>query len=145
MAYTVLSTVNLWHYMHLIHSVLLVMPIDGKLYRQGNIMIKWQNKLHKCFKTNKILYLTQNEVKHAADINKFKCQAEVFNYVYIYKLKMSQRSLPDATQIFHSKIVSCVLHSARPKEFSATTLYSPLSLAPTLKISMEHTPQVLVM
>lgn len=39
--------------------------------------------------------------------------------------------------------VSLVEDSALPKEFSATTLYSPVSLDPTLNMSREHTPQVL--
>lgn len=41
--------------------------------------------------------------------------------------------------------VSLVEHSALPIEFSATTLYSPVSLDPTLNISREQTPQVLEM
>ena len=39
--------------------------------------------------------------------------------------------------------VSLVEHSALPKEFSATILYSPVSLGPTLNMSREQTPQVL--
>ncbi len=41
--------------------------------------------------------------------------------------------------------VRLVVHSALPSGLSAMTLYSPVSLAPTLRMSMEHTPQVLVM
>lgn len=40
--------------------------------------------------------------------------------------------------------VSLVEHSALPIAFSATILYSPVSFGPTLSMSREHTPQVLV-
>lgn len=76
--------------------------------------IQWSNdktsSINALKQTKYCTWLKQNIVLEskwsqtcAADINKCKCQAEVFNYVYIYKLKMSQRSLPDVTQIFHSE------------------------------------------
>lgn len=41
--------------------------------------------------------------------------------------------------------VSLVEHSALPKGFSTTILYSPVSLDPTFNMSKEQTPQVLEM
>lgn len=41
--------------------------------------------------------------------------------------------------------VSVVEHSARPSGLSATTMYSPMSLGPTIRISIEHTPHTFVM
>lgn len=108
--------------------------------------------MHTIFKTNKIVCSIGIEMK--LELLKFihlKCLVILFHfqgffyYVYIYKSKMIHHSLPEVTRIIHSRIVSCVLHSARPTEFSATTLYSPLSLALTLKMSMEQTPQVFEM
>lgn len=48
--------------------------------------------------------------------------------------------------IFFSPLtLRMVEHSARPKLFSAMTLYSPMSLGPTRRINMVQTPQVLEM